>query len=228
MSLDSPLSLTRLLFRHALYRLKLELRVHRQVENCPLRSSFHEEKWTETSLIKKTFGYWQTISPQFKLYFFLKYIHDFQVKIQDVVSVITVSRSEPWRDFPEWTRGTSCQQHRHRVPLWSQDHIRHEAVHSMPAGFHSLSFRFFPLLPMDEKIIPLYHYAVTNTAFHNLVVTKIFITTNPHEFRATIKENMNDMVHLFLIFVTGSAHCVKKNCWGQIYSIHVNILYWII
>lgn len=28
--------------------------------------------------------------------------------------------------------------------LWSQDHVRHEAVLSMPAGSHSLSFRSFP------------------------------------------------------------------------------------
>ncbi len=47
MSPDSPLSLTRLLFWHALYRLKLELRVHMQVESCPLRSSFQKWLWRD-------------------------------------------------------------------------------------------------------------------------------------------------------------------------------------
>ena len=55
-SVDSPLSLTRLLFRHALYRPKVELRVHRQVENCPLRSSFHKRDMNRgISNQKKTF-----------------------------------------------------------------------------------------------------------------------------------------------------------------------------
>lgn len=66
MSLGSPLGLTRLLFWHALYRLKLELRVHRQVEDCPLRSSFQKWLWrcTNRGIInqKETFKWTNNIA----------------------------------------------------------------------------------------------------------------------------------------------------------------------
>lgn len=202
MSLGSPLSLTRLLLWHALYRLKLELRVHMQVANCPLRSSFQKRrrdmKGGIINLVIQSSN-WQTILPEVKLS---------KSKSPKVVSVITGSRSEPLRYFPEWTRGKSCQQHRHRVPLWSQDHIRHEAVHSMPAGFHSLSFTFFPLLPMDETIILLYYFTATNTVCHNLAVSIIFITRNPKELGVMVKKNIC-VVCLFYIFLS-RRQCIEE------------------
>lgn len=44
---DSPLSLTRLLFRHALYRLNVELRVSRQVENP---NPVHKWLWKDMNI----------------------------------------------------------------------------------------------------------------------------------------------------------------------------------
>lgn len=49
--------------------------------------------------------------------------------------------------------GRSRQQYRLLVLLWSQDHVRHEAVLSMPAGSHSLSFRCFPALA-ERTLLP--------------------------------------------------------------------------
>lgn len=90
---------------------------------------------------------------------------------QKVVCAVTASCSQILP--PSGHEGEAVSSVDTRVPLWSQDHIRHEAVHSMPAGFHSLSFRFFPLLPSDEKTIPLCYFTVINASCHNLGVSII-------------------------------------------------------
>lgn len=146
MSLGFPLSFPRLLFLHALYRPRLELRVHRQ-EDCPLRPSFQKWLWRDMSrgITNLKLKYW------FKL-------NCHQVKMQKVASVFN-------RIMPTDTTGEKPSAVQTHFTLWSQDHIRHEAVHSMPAGFHSLSFRLFPLLPISIQTIPLYGSTVTNACY---------------------------------------------------------------
>lgn len=65
------------------------------------------------------------------------------------VSVICVSCLASSRYYPEWTQGKSCQQQRH----CELDHMGHEAVRSMPSGFHLLSFFIELLEKKDPKTL---------------------------------------------------------------------------
>lgn len=115
MSLDSPQSLTRLLFWHALYRLKPELRVHRQ--NCPLRSSFQKMAMNGGSINQKTTSIQSWNWPKKNV----TAIQNFPL-FQNA-SAKNPPKSGQCRDCimftdtsPEWTRGRSCQQRRHKSP----------------------------------------------------------------------------------------------------------------
>lgn len=167
---------------------------------------FKKWQWTEAALIRRQRLFSPEIgqkkmSLQFKTFLCFKTL---QPKIpQKVVSAVTASCSQILP--PSGHEGEAVSSVDTRVPLWSQDHIRHEAVHSMPAGFHSLSFRFFPLLPSDEKTIPLCYFTVTNASCQNLGVS--IIPRNPT--RARIHSKGRHFIVIVYVFFYIS---VRRQC----------------
>lgn len=105
-SLDSPLSLTKLLFWHALYRLNLELSVHSQVEKMSFEMGFFFQKryyWLREYLF-----YFEWINNIIKIQS-CPYLYIYSIQFLRILEILSWvdTREKLSTAFPLWVRTTS-------------------------------------------------------------------------------------------------------------------------